>query len=468
MRQKIIPIVDDKNTTDPFNTICDLKWNYPIFNMARGEFRSCCRTPSNRVSKEELDTLGIEAFSNNPRELAERLDLVKGVRTKACQSCWSLEDSGLGSPRHTAERFFHIMKYSKFKGDQTEYNEDFLRAYLNSVNDVNHNLLQSKNPYMLEISLGNTCDMKCMYCSHHYSSQWATELIKHGEITQAQYDTEFPKAPEGFDDLFWQWFDRYGRLNLKRLGIIGGEPLITPEFYTFAEKLISHMAPVNKFRKEKITFWIVTNFNTPKKYLDKFFNFFPKLNEYFNVEILISMESTGKRAEYIRNGLNWKRFTDNIHRLLEHRDLNFGFGFITSVSALSVIGMNDFVQWVYSLYDTYKRPILMKQNIVSFPSWQRPSILTAEYASHLFECIEFMKSKVDEMPVVEDLYGRWDQYILFLENLAETLQNNRIDVTSDRKKFVEWFTTYDQRRGLNLLKTFPELKKFHKFCEKLN
>jgi hypothetical protein len=53
---KTIPILNSVSKVSPLDTICDLKWNYPIFNMDRGEFRSCCRTPSNKVTEEELQT----------------------------------------------------------------------------------------------------------------------------------------------------------------------------------------------------------------------------------------------------------------------------------------------------------------------------------------------------------------------------------------------------------------------------
>jgi len=130
MRIKNIPIVSETGTTDPLNTICDLKWNYPIFNMARGEFRSCCRTPSNRITEEEIQDLGINAFGNHPRELRERLDLVQGRRTGACQSCWNLEDSGVGSPRHNSKRFHHFMQKQGVVPYSAEHSDDSLKEYL--------------------------------------------------------------------------------------------------------------------------------------------------------------------------------------------------------------------------------------------------------------------------------------------------------------------------------------------------
>ena len=210
MKQKIIPIVDDIGHTDPMNTVCDLKWNYPIFNMDRGEFRSCCRTPSNKVTEEDLQTIGIDAFSNSDREKLGRLALIKGIRDKDCQSCWNLEDRGVKSPRHTTERFNWFLQQKNLIPKNKPFKEEELTEYLASVEGLDHPALTSTSPYMLEISLGNTCDLKCMYCSHHYSTQWATERIKYGEITQEQYDREFPKAAPSFDAKFWEWFNEVG------------------------------------------------------------------------------------------------------------------------------------------------------------------------------------------------------------------------------------------------------------------
>jgi hypothetical protein len=96
---KTIPITTVVDKVSPLDTICDLKWNYPIFNMDRGEFRSCCRTPSNKVTEEELQTYGIDAFLNSPKMIQSRVDLTQGIKTQDCKTCWQIEDSGMISPR---------------------------------------------------------------------------------------------------------------------------------------------------------------------------------------------------------------------------------------------------------------------------------------------------------------------------------------------------------------------------------
>jgi len=469
MSNKTIPILAEtvSEDFDPLTTICDLKWNYPIFNLERGEFRSCCRTPSKRVNAVDIEKLGSDAFLNSPDMIQSRLDLVNGKRHADCQSCWNLEDSGMQSPRQGGEEFWHHLQKRNHINKDAHFNIDNLKIELGKITDITNPALKSYHPYMLEVSLGNTCDMKCMYCSHHYSTQWATERIKYGEITQEQYDLEFPKAPDSFDETFWKWFDTV-KIYLGRLGIIGGEPLIMPEFYSFVDKCIKKIDQVKHLRRKKITFWIVTNMNTPPNYLEKLFNYLPKLTETFNVEILVSMESLGPRAEYIRNGVDWNRFTSNLDKLLAKKDLSFNFGFILSINALNISNLKDFIQFAEGLYHKHGRPVALKHNIVSFPDWHSPFILTPDFADHIDYCIEYMKFREPDMPSIEyDHHGRWDQYILFLENLSKSIRDNKDDKTGLRKKFYEWHQVYSQRRKKNIYEIFPDYKDFFDLCKGL-
>jgi len=466
MRIKTIPIVNIDKTTNPVNTICDLKWTYPLFNFGRGEYRTCCRSPGNMVTDKELDDLGVNAFINHPREIQQRLDLIKGKRIDDCQSCWNLEDRGLSSPREP-KRFHYFMRRNGHIDQTLEYDPEKVPETLTSINDINHPSLVSKSPYMVELILGNTCDMKCMYCSHHYSSQWATERIKYGEITQEQYDIEFPKPSDKFTETFWKWFNETGRYGMYRLGIIGGEPLITPELYPMLEKLIASMEKIEHTRKTKPNLYIVTNMNTPDSYSEKFYDFLPKLSTLFDVEIMISMESTGERAEYIRNGLNWNTFDKNVNRLLSHTELNFDVSFMASLNVLCISGLKDFVEYVTQLYYRHRRPIGLRQNIINFPDWQTPSILTPNFANYIDAAIDYMNEHVHNMPHSKMNHSAYDDYITFLTNIRDGIRNSTNEPIALRKKFAEWFNTYDERRKLSLLKIFPEYREFYEMCKGL-
>lgn len=466
MKPKEKIIVDKDGFTNPLNTICDLAWNYPIFHMERGEFRNCCRTPPMKITDEMIDEQGIDAFQHNETMLKTRLDLIKGKRNQLCRSCWVLEDAGMSSPRHGPEKFFQYLKANKFVDTQAPYSEEALKIELNKINSLDHPVLRADRPYMLEVSLGNTCDMKCMYCSHHYSTQWASERIKYKEITQEQYDREFPKSSEKFKEEYWKWFDT-AKLYLGRLGAIGGEPLIMPEFYTFMDRTIAAVEPINHLRKKKISMWVVTNLNTPQNYLDKFLEYMPKLTTCFDVEILVSMEAVGKRAEYIRNGLNWDRFVSNLDKLLSSK-FEFEFGFISSINALSIASTKEFIMFAENLYYDYGRPVSLKQAVVNYPSHQSPLMLTNDFSSYLDEAVEYMKSRNGIMPPVSDYYGRWDTYTTFLQNLAISIRGNTDERLQDKRKFSSWFDLYDKRRKLNFKETFPEYVDFYDMCKALD
>ena len=449
---------------DPLLTACDLKWNYPIFNMERGEFRSCCRTPAVKITEEDMNT-NEDVFLNSPKQKESRAALLRGEKHSDCQSCWNLEASGTTSPRHDSKEFWsHLRRHGRV--DKTaNYDETKLLELISDESDVT--LLEAHTPYMLEINIGSTCDMKCMYCTHHYSTQWAAERIKYGEISQSQYDIEFPKAPSRFNEKFWEWFNNVGRHSVVRIGVIGGEPLITPEFYTFVNKLIDSISEIQPAKKNKIMFWVVTNLNTPPNYLEKFFKYFPSLTEVFDVEILVSMESVGPRAEYIRNGVNWERFTSNMEKLLQKTELKFDFGVIMSLNVLNITSLQDFIMYTEELYKKYGRPVGLKQNIISFPDWQSPMLLTPDFADYLTKCAEYMKPRAVNMPVVADPLARWDQYATFLETIADSIRNNTDDKSALRKKFAEWFGVYDERRKLNMTETFPEYTDFYNLCKSI-
>ena len=464
---KTIPILLESPVAgNPVDTMCEFKWNYPIFQMDRGEFRSCCRTPSKQVPEALLQEKGIDAFLNNDEIIQSRLDLINGVRHSDCQSCWNLEDRGMKSPREP-KNFWNFLKRERVIPRDMEYNEENVRIELGKINNVDHPFLKAKKPYMMEISLGNTCDLKCMYCNHHYSTQWATELIKVGEITQEQYDREFPKTAPSYEAKFWEWFNTVGSWSIHRINMIGGEPLIIPEFYEYVEKMTAQFDKIMPIKKLKPTLCIVTNMHTPANYFNRFIDRLPKITKVFNLEILISMESLDDRAEYIRNGISWGRFNSNVNKILAVKDSEFQIGFLMSVNVLSVATTKNFVEYATNLSDQYQRPVGLKQNIVNFPKWQNPMILPPEFSKYLYETIEYMEQHVSRIPNPSDFHGRYDQYMIFLKSLADSISKNNGDYTEDRKKFYEWYNTFDQRRNLNLVETFPEYLEFYNMCGKL-
>lgn len=440
------------------NSICHLRWGYPNISLSRNEIRTCCKTPFQTVSDQDIDEHKIELFLNTPYQKERRLEMLQGVRHDDCRSCWSIEDQGATSLRGNSPKGFmgHAQHHNMF----SEFTEQTLE-YASSHVDINSKILESHNPFMLEVSLGNTCDMKCMYCNHVYSSQWATEGFKNGTISPEVYRSVLSQPNKRFLEMFWQWVDTKAKYSLDRIGIIGGEPLITPEFYEFIDKLLEIYADKEG---EKTRIWIVTNLNSTDAQYAKFLEYIPKITKLFTLEVHISMEALGEQAEYIRNGLDWARFENNVNKLFQS-DADIELAFLPSITALSIPRFPAFIQWVYDLSIKYDKPVMLKQNIVTYPGWQTPFILPNTFASYLDSAVDFMLEVSHGMPEVSDKFGTWAAYTSFLINLRTGIQNSQPVDAGIMRQFALWFDDFDKKRNLNLSKTFPELESFYLACK---
>jgi len=441
-------------------SLCHLRWGYPNISLTRNEIRTCCKTPFQTVTEKDLNTYDINLFLNTDYQINRRFEMVKGERHSDCNQCWQIEDQGAVSLRGNSPQGFIDFAYHRNMFE--EFQTDDLNVISEQVS-LDSKFLRSHKPFMLEVSLGNTCDLKCMYCNHVYSSQWASESVKNGKISYQIYEEVNGSPNQKFIDLFWRWVDTEAKHSLDRIGIIGGEPLITPDFYPFIDKLLNVYKDVEN---DNTTIWIVTNLNTPESYFNKLMNYLPKLNEKFKLEILISMESTEEQAEYIRNGLDWKRFESNVYKLFNMTKDNdrVTLGFLPSITALSIPRYKKFLQWVYKVSQDTGKPAMLKQNIVTWPNSHTPFVLTPNFADNLSDAIEWIQSVQSSMPDFSDRYGRWGAYTDFLINLRDSIKNNNSDQSILRQQFHAWFKDFDELRGLNFTETFPELKEFYIQC----
>ena len=443
------------------NSICHLRWGYPNISLTRSEIRTCCKTPFQTVTDQDIDEHNIDLFLNTPYQKDRRLEMLQGTRHSDCKSCWSIEDQGATSLRGNSPDGFighanHVGMFNEF----AEPTLDYVSKHVN----INSKILESNDPFMLEVSIGNTCDMKCMYCNHVYSSQWATESLKNGSINIETYKSVQSKPNQKFLDMFWKWVDSKAKYSLNRIGIIGGEPLISPEFYEFIDKLLEVYKDREGLAKTRI--WVVTNLNSTDAQYAKFLEYIPKITKLFTLEVHVSMEAMGEQAEYIRNGLDWNRFENNVNKLFKS-DADIEIAFLPSITALSIPRFTTFLKWVYDLSIKYNKPVMLKQNIVTYPNWQTPFILPNNFATYLDSAIDFMAEVSYGMPEVSDKFGTWPSYTAFLVNLRSGIQNSQPIDTGTMRQFARWFDEFDSKRNLNLIKTFPEFEYFYKACKEV-
>lgn len=461
------------------HVMCRFKWDYPIVNLMSGHIRGCCRTTKQVITQHDIDTLGKDAILNRPYELERRLEKMKGITHEDCASCIRLQHSGITPPREGIDVWFKEYWDKNKLGESSSKSYSVRMAELTQNLDINSPILKSNHPDMLEIVLGNTCNLKCTYCSAHYSSQWASELIQNGEMSHDQYKHEFPQAPPGLSKIFWEWFYDVARHSTQTINILGGEPTYIPGFYDVLEKLIAAYQDLGK-KDRRVELGVISNLNTSPTALNKLISYLPELGKHFLFRLQPSMESMYQRAEYIRYGIKWSLFEDNVRTLLkESKRLGlsqdqFSMGFQMALNAFSVSSLPDFITWVNELNQEFDVELGLMKNIVSFPRHHNPMILTPDFATFVKEAIDYIQIyevQNDRIAKTQRYYGSWHSYrVHLLEDLHTRMikpERNEFDIES-RIRFYEFIRTNDRRRGCNFRKSFPEYETFYQLCRSIS
>lgn len=155
-----------------------------------------------------------------------------------------------------------------------------------------------QSPDWLEIRFGSTCNLKCIMCTPHASSQIRQEYHSHRDL-YLKHTNNYDSASD------YQWWKNPSDLakikqiaaNAKHINFSGGEPLMAPVFLEILDCLDSDCVVT-----------INTNFT---KVDDKFFaaaKRFPRLS------VSVSLDGTGAHQEYIRYGCSWSELDQNLRK----------------------------------------------------------------------------------------------------------------------------------------------------------
>ena len=282
MNQEPVKFVDAAKAANLDKTLdgsamCAMKWIHFYIHLKEGIVKNCHNVPHRYISKEELDKHGKDVFVNHPYEIERRAEKLQDIKHQDCSACWRNEERGIRSPRLPRSYY------------------DFHRQRFDNPEDESKAM-----PSQLEVYFSNTCDLKCVYCNDVFSSQWEIENRKF-EISPRQKKI----APEGLEETFYQWLEEDAVQYILQYYILGGEPLIQNEVYEFIDRLIPMLQKQQNKFKIKPVLIVISNGNTPEAYLNKWLEKIKEIEKYVTVQMDISMESYGKRAEFIRTNLNW-------------------------------------------------------------------------------------------------------------------------------------------------------------------
>jgi len=179
---------------------------------------------------------------------------------------------------------------------------------------------------ILTIKNGNICNAKCRICHPGDSSRWAVEdAVKLKQLLgQEIYNTN--STERNWTD---QQCDEIFEISktLVRLELFGGEPLYNKKVL----KLLDRIAEAG--HSANITLYINTNGSVD------LIHQVPRIAEFKEVEIGVSLDDIGKRFDYQRHGLEYNQVVKNIKSWQEYFskfNIPFNIDSITTVNIFNV------------------------------------------------------------------------------------------------------------------------------------
>ena len=452
-----------KETRDQLNAVspsfCTAKWLQVTMHLQNGHTHSCHHPQTHKIPLTELRE-NPTALHNTEFKKQQRRMMLDGIRPKECQYCWNVEDLG---GDHISDR--HLKSH-----------DTWARPHLNTIakSDWRDNI----NPRYVEVAFSNVCNFKCSYCSPAFSSKWTEEIAQYGAYPTSDKFNNFDwlqqqdKMPipnretNPYVDAFWKWFpDLYKTLEVFR--ITGGEPLMAKDTFRVLDY-------INKNPNPNLELSINSNACVPNELFDNYIEKMKRITldgKIGRTRLYTSVDTWGPQAEYIRNGLDYNQWYDNVCRVLEELPLTK----VTVMCTTNLLSVPKFYKMVDDIHplkrefysNERKVPITLDMAILRHPAHQSAVILPPEYVEMLEPALAIMNANAETH---DNAYkGFFDFEIEKMRRFMDYIkagphEAERINVDVSRRDFKSFVDEHDRRRGTNFKKTFPELEEFYNLC----
>lgn len=454
---------------------CLAKWNQVTLHLNNGTTHSCHNCWTHPVPLTELKN-NPSALHNTEHKKKMRKLMLEGKRPEECDYCWRVEDL------KDESLFSDRIKKSTFPWNDPEDMENIPKMPWDA----------NVSPRSIEVDFSSACNFKCVYCGPRFSTTWMKEIkefgpYKAGDITfnPIAYNPKF----KGYEDLpleeennpyieaFWKWLPEMIK-DLRVLRITGGEPLLSKNTFKVMDYLIKNPQP-------KLEFHINSNLGAPAQHID---TLIVKINEIQKtlihgkpVRIYTSGEGHGKKGEYIRNGLNYKYWLDNLDKVLTN-STKVRITIMVTYNALCITSFTDLLKDVLALKQkfassTNNAPIEVNVPYLRAPEFLAAWILPESYISFMEESLAFMKAN-EEVITIEDnkknlkTPGFTIMEIHDMERALEVIKKailqgagRTLDLDVLRRSFHFFVDELDTRRDTSFLGTFPEMTEFYHYCK---
>jgi wyosine [tRNA(Phe)-imidazoG37] synthetase (radical SAM superfamily) len=286
--------------TGKTDSYCNQKFWWLNVDLTRKQQHSCCAATPADIDMPWLSTNSGKLF-NTPLLHRERRAMLNNDPVPSCyDNCVRPENQGLIS-----------------------------RRYQEQGNIKTHTEIES-SPRVVNVIIGTTCNLTCVYCCKQYSSAWLKDIEQSGPYFDTNRFKIFPndQIKKHFDiqadPEYKLLLDELSLLSPDIIHISGGEPFLYNNLYNLVSASTAKTIKIN------------TGLGVDPVRFEQQIN---KLKDIENIEILISGETIGKLYELVRYGNEFDKFERNLQTV---RQSGLKHTMVSVISNLTVLGIADF------------------------------------------------------------------------------------------------------------------------------
>jgi organic radical activating enzyme len=395
------------------------------------------------IDKDKV-SINSRLLHNTPEKKLDRDMMQAGERPAGCEYCWKIEDMGRDA---VSDRVYK----SKI------YPIEALNEAKNTPSD------QDVNLRTLEIAFDRTCQFACSYCNPAFSSTWVRDIKRNGPYTQLVSDgrnhfTHTHDSAQLYDygehnpyiDAFFDWWESDLHRTLQELRITGGEPLMSGHTWKLIDWFKTNSG------KSSTRLAINSNLGTDVD-IDRLL----ASTKGMAIDIYTSNEAVFSQAEYIRDGLVWADWVNNIERLLDSGQFR-GIHVMCTINALCLDSLDSLLECILNWKVKYGRDaISFTLNILRFPSFQSPLILPVELKTHYKTVLETWLTQNSHSEFLHEHEINHLQRLIDYLDVVKTPHSDAFEMPKLLNDFKQFYTQYDQRRSKDFAAAFPNLKDWY-------
>jgi hypothetical protein len=382
--------------------ICSKMWTDVDIRIPSSRISNCCKSFQwEKYTAQQIREMGTAFFNNRPELIADKKYMIdNNALPNNCGECKAQFPGG----------FYGGHNLWKDKTWQPHELDDFhLQDGTTSI----------------EVMLGTTCNMSCMYCNKNVSSTWADIL----NVPRKQIDESWKEAA------LTELYKYISTISLKKsifFNFTGGEPLLEWDIFEIVDNIAS--STINS--KKKHIMMITSNMNIKPKLLERFIKTVQTYKQ-FHWHLSLSIDQVGDSL--IREGLNWELWENNVNILLESKSFA-KVHFLPTITNLSLPTHFELIKYLQDKCADTKNQCYIGNNSVFEPLALSLSIAPAYFSKYFKRAIKTVNDPSHKSFLENSLHG------LGVRRNEENLQ-----------KAKEWFELQQTIKNVDYYAAYPHL-----------